>query len=68
MPTAGNPVVRTRVEPAFRAACIEKSERTGIDLSAVLRVALENFLAESDEESLARLANPVEGVATPVLH
>jgi antitoxin component of RelBE/YafQ-DinJ toxin-antitoxin module len=65
MPSAGNPVIRTRVDPEFKTTCVEKSERTGIELSTVVRAALQKFMEETDEESLTRFGKPLEGVATP---
>lgn len=53
MPSAGNPKATVRLEKPFQAAVAAKSERTGIAAATVMRVALERFMAQTDEESIA---------------
>jgi hypothetical protein len=59
MPTAGNPVLKVRVEEEFKAACVAKAERTGTDISKVMRDALINWLAQSEEPQMQSLTNHI---------
>jgi hypothetical protein len=60
MPTAGNPVLKVRVEEDFKAACVAKAERTGTDISKIMRDALTNWLAQSEETEMTNTTAPAD--------
>jgi hypothetical protein len=57
MTAVGNPTFRARVDKDFRDACLEKAERTGTDISTVLRDALSAWLNDDIvQEAVTALA------------